>query len=57
MFIYIVEKFLNTSIDKEVADKVFSDILSAKENIMLTGMPGSGKSTFAAELFVFGVVQ
>lgn len=40
-----VEKFLDTVFDKEVADKVFSDILSAKENIVLTGMPGSGKST------------
>lgn len=40
-----VEKFLDISIDKAVADKVFSSILSAKENIVLTGMPGSGKST------------
>jgi shikimate dehydrogenase len=39
------EKFLDKKIEREVADKVFSDVLSSKENIVLTGMPGSGKST------------
>lgn len=49
-----VEKFLDTSIDKEVADKVFSDILSVKESIVLTGMPGSGKSTVGNLLDIEG---
>lgn len=40
-----VEKFLETEISKDVADKVFSSIFTSKENIVLTGMPGSGKST------------
>lgn len=40
-----VEHFLNTSIPKETADGVFASIYAAKENIVLTGMPGSGKST------------
>lgn len=40
-----VEKFLDTSIDKERADQVFASIFASKENIVLTGMPGSGKST------------
>lgn len=40
-----VEKFLDTKISRKIADKVFSDVLSSKENIVLTGMPGSGKST------------
>lgn len=40
-----VEKFLNTKIEKEVADKVFASVFAAKENVVLTGMPGSGKST------------
>ena len=40
-----VEKFLDTEIDKEAADRVFGEIYAAKENIVLTGMPGSGKST------------
>lgn len=40
-----VEKFLDIKIERKIADKVFSDLLSSKENIVLTGMPGSGKST------------
>ncbi len=40
-----VEKFLDIKIERKIADKVFSDVLSSKENIVLTGMPGSGKST------------
>ncbi len=40
-----VEKFLDREIAKETADQVFGSVLSAKENIVLTGMPGSGKST------------
>ena len=40
-----VEKFLDRKIPKETADNVFRDILASKENIVLTGMPGSGKST------------
>ena len=40
-----VEKFLDTTIEKAVADRVFASVLSSKENIVLTGMPGSGKST------------
>ncbi len=40
-----VERFLDTKIEKTVADKVFASVLASKENIVLTGMPGSGKST------------
>lgn len=40
-----IEKFLDTSIDRTAADRVFADLLADKENIVLTGMPGSGKST------------
>ena len=40
-----VEKFLDTNIERSVADSVFSSVLAAKENVVLTGMPGSGKST------------
>ncbi len=40
-----VEKFLDIKISKETADSVFKSILASKENIILTGMPGSGKST------------
>ena len=40
-----VERFLDTRIAKEAADRVFASIFASKENIVLTGMPGSGKST------------
>ena len=40
-----VEKFLDTKISKTAADKAFAEVLLSKENIVLTGMPGSGKST------------
>ena len=43
--IVAVEKFLDTEISKEKADAIFSEILSQKENIVLTGMPSSGKTT------------
>jgi len=43
--VYAVEKFLDTTVSKETADRVFTLVLASKENIVLTGMPGSGKST------------
>ncbi|MBR4960640.1 MAG: shikimate dehydrogenase, partial [Clostridia bacterium] len=35
-----VEKFLDTEIAKEAADRVFASVFASKENIVLTGMPG-----------------
>ena len=43
--VYAVEKFLDTQIKKSKATEVFRDILASKENVVLTGMPGCGKST------------
>ena len=40
-----VEKFLDREISKQEADRVFAQIQASKENIVLIGMPGSGKST------------
>ena len=49
-----VEKFLNTEISKDAADKVFASVYASKENIVLTGMPGSGKSTVGKLINVDG---
>lgn len=49
-----VEKFLDTEISKDVADKVFTSVLASKENIVLTGMPGSGKSTIGKLINIEG---
>ena len=49
-----VEKFLDTEIEKTRADAVFADLLAEKENVVLTGMPGSGKSTVGRLLGIPG---
>ena len=49
-----VEKFLGVTIPKEKADAVFASVLASKENIVLTGMPGSGKSTVGKLLNIEG---
>ncbi|MBR5242101.1 MAG: shikimate dehydrogenase, partial [Clostridia bacterium] len=41
------EIFLDTKYPEEVCDRVYERILKEKENIVLIGMPGSGKSTVA----------
>ena len=51
---YAVEKFLDTKIPKIVADNVFASVFASKENIVLTGMPGSGKSTVGKLLNIDG---
>ncbi len=49
-----VEKFLDTEIPKTVEDNVFASVFASKENIILTGMPGSGKSTVGKLLNIDG---
>ena len=38
------ELFLDTAYPEDLTDRIFETILSRKENIVLIGMPGSGKS-------------
>ena len=39
------EKFMGKPIDPAITDRIFNEIRASKENIVLSGMPGSGKST------------
>ena len=49
-----VERFLDIEIDRGEAERVFASVLASKQNIVLTGMPGSGKSTVGRTLDVEG---
>ena len=40
-----VEKFIDTKINTENIEKVFKNLFNKKENVVLIGMPSSGKST------------
>lgn len=42
---FAVEKFLNCEVPKSDIQKVYANILNEKKNIVLIGMPSSGKST------------
>lgn len=44
------EIFRGCTLDDGVTERVFADIKRSKENIILTGMPGSGKSTVGKAL-------
>ncbi len=49
-----VERFLGTQIDRDAADRVFGSVLASRQNIVLTGMPGCGKSTIGRLLDIEG---
>ncbi len=40
-----VEHFLDTTLSEDTTDTIFAKLMAQKENIVLTGMPGSGKTT------------
>lgn len=44
------EIFLGTPLDEEKVEKVIKKIFESKENIVLVGMPGSGKSTIGGAI-------
>lgn len=52
--VHAVERFLDTEIPKTVADNVFASVFASKENVVLTGMPGCGKSTVGKLLNIDG---
>ena len=42
--------WLGKDIDRKVIDKIYGDILKEKQNVVLEGMPSSGKSSIGIEL-------
>ncbi len=42
---YAVEKFIDAPVDSVKVEKIFTDLYKEKMNIVLVGMPSSGKST------------
>ena len=47
---YAVEKFIGTPLSEEKIQEVYTTLLKDKQNIVLTGMPASGKTTIGGEL-------
>lgn len=43
--VYAYEHFMDTSVDKKLCDTIYNDIFKDKLNIVLIGMPSSGKTT------------
>lgn len=48
--VFAAEKFLDIVILKTQTDRIYTEILNDKRNIVLIGMPSSGKSTVGKEL-------
>lgn len=48
--VYAAEKFTDTKIASAKIDSVYKEILLSKKNIVLIGMPSSGKSTIGKQL-------
>ncbi len=47
---FAVEYFLDTTVSEEKIEEVYRAIFAEKQNIVLTGMPGSGKTTVGKRL-------
>lgn len=47
---YAIEIFLDTKLDKQVIVDVYNELVNKKENIILIGMPSSGKTTIGNKL-------
>ena len=48
------ERFTDTAIDPHRAEEAYASVLASKENIVLIGMPGCGKSTVGKQLAAEG---
>ena len=48
--VFAAEHFIDTEFDKSEIDRVFNKLLLQKQNIVLIGMPGCGKSTLGKYL-------
>lgn len=48
--VYAIEIFLDRKIDKSVIASLYNKMIKEKENIVLIGMPGSGKTTIGRRL-------
>lgn len=47
---YAVEKFIGAPVDTDAVEKIFTDLYKSKMNIVLIGMPSSGKTTVGKHL-------
>lgn len=48
--VFAIEHFIDTEIEQSVTDRVYRNILKQKQNTVLIGMPGCGKSTLGKML-------
>ncbi len=49
--VFAAEKFIDIVLDKEeISDRIYRQLLNEKRNIVLVGMPGSGKTTIGKAL-------
>lgn len=48
--VYAIELFKGTIIDKSITVSLYNDLIERKENIVLIGMPGCGKTTVGKQL-------
>ena len=48
--VFAAEKFLDKDIEPKIIDKIYKEIYKSKENIVLIGMPSSGKTTIGKRL-------